>query len=78
MWDNPWVYLTDEATGHSYYANIETREVSWRLPPALGGAIAEPLSLEAPQLLLCDRDLHFWCAGCTRRCCRCCCEEQQV
>ena len=38
-----WVFLTDEATGHSYYANLTTRETSWRLPPALGGIDAEPL-----------------------------------
>ena len=40
-----WVHLTDGATGVSYYANTETRETSWTLPPALGGT-AHPLYLK--------------------------------
>ena len=38
-----WVFLTEESTSLSYYANLVTRETSWRLPPALGGPVDEPL-----------------------------------
>ena len=38
-----WVLLVDEATSSSYYANLSTRETSWRLPPELGGPLDEPL-----------------------------------
>ena len=34
----PWVLLTDQATGLSYYANTETKETSWEVPAELGGA----------------------------------------
>ena len=30
-----WVYLTDTATGCSYYANLQTRETSWHRPAEL-------------------------------------------
>ena len=30
-----WVYLTDTATGCSYYANLQTRETSWYRPAEL-------------------------------------------
>ena len=36
-----WVYLTDEGSGFSYYANLATRETSWEAPPELGGATGE-------------------------------------
>ena len=34
-----WALLTDSATGLSYYANLSTRETTWRAPPG----IEEPL-----------------------------------
>ena len=37
----PWVYLTDEATGYSYYANTETKETCWEAPAELGGPDAD-------------------------------------
>ena len=40
---NDWVFLTDESTSTSYYANLATRETSWKLPPEIGGSAAEPL-----------------------------------
>ena len=36
-----WVYLTDEASGYSYYANTKTQQTSWTAPPELGGGDAE-------------------------------------
>ena len=32
-----WVYLVDEATGYSYYANTSSGETSWEVPSELGG-----------------------------------------
>ena len=44
MASNEWVFLTDESTSTSYYANLSTRETSWKLPLELGGAVlSEPL-----------------------------------
>ena len=30
-----WVYLVDEATGYSYYANTSSGETSWEVPGEL-------------------------------------------
>ena len=38
----PWVYLTDNETGYSYYANTQTGETSWEAPGELGGPDAMP------------------------------------
>ena len=42
---NDWVFLTDETTGQSYWANTVTRETSWSQPEALrcveGAAVEE-------------------------------------
>ena len=37
-----WVYLTDTATGCSYYANLQTRETSWHRPAELDDPAAVP------------------------------------
>ena len=38
MPEHPWVLLTDQATGLSYYANTETKETTWEVPAELGGS----------------------------------------
>ncbi|KAL1524027.1 hypothetical protein AB1Y20_018941 [Prymnesium parvum] len=39
--NSDWVYLIDQESGASYYANLKTKETCWELPEALGGGAAE-------------------------------------